>query len=69
MCVEMNTKYNNLYYRTAVPQYPASPIFSLQINPLPADPNALVNNPILMMFDVVRQRMIKHLYVAKCHRK
>ena len=41
--------------RTAVPQYPASPVFSLQIDPLPSDPSVLVNNPIVMMFDVVRQ--------------
>ena len=39
--------------RTAVPQIPSSPIFSLQIDPLPADPNTLVNYPIMMMFDVV----------------
>ena len=42
-------------YRTAVPQYPDSPVFSLQIDPLPPDPSVLVNNPIVMMFDVVRQ--------------
>ena len=39
--------------RTAATQVPASPIFSLQINP-PPDPAALKNNPITMTFDVVR---------------
>ena len=39
--------------RTDAPQVPASPIFSLQINP-PPDPAALKSNPITMMFDVVR---------------
>ena len=49
--MEINITY---IFRTAVPQYPNSPILSLQIDPLPADPSTLVNNPILMMFDVVR---------------
>ena len=49
--MKINTTY---IFRTAVPQYPNSPILSLQIDPLPADPSALVNNPIMMMFDVVR---------------
>ena len=40
-------------FRTIVPEVPVSPIFSLQINPLP-DLNILVENPIMMMFDVVR---------------
>ena len=42
-----------VFSRTAVPQVPASPIFSLQVDPLPSDPNSLVNNPIMIMFDVV----------------
>ena len=45
------------FYRTAVPQVRSSPIFSLQIDPLPTDPSNLVNNPILMMFDVVRKSL------------
>ena len=48
-------------FRTAAPQVPASPIFSLQIDP-PPDPVALMNNPIMMMFDVVRQYHSKNLY-------
>ena len=56
VCVRLTTNFNNLSFsRTAVPQYPASPIFSLQIDPLPADPSILVNNPIMIMFDVVRK--------------
>ena len=47
-------------FRTAAPQVPASPIFSLQIDP-PPDPVALMNNPIMMMFDVVR------LYITNCY--
>ena len=39
-------------FRTTVSQVPASPIFSLQIDPSP-DSNTLVENPIMMMFDVV----------------
>ena len=35
------------------PGVPVSPIFSLQINPLP-DLRSLEKNPIMMMFDVVR---------------
>ena len=49
--------------RTAVPQVPHSPIFSLQIDPLPADPNILVNYPIVMMFDVVRNSVNKHFCI------
>jgi len=37
-------------YRALLPRAPASPIFSLQIDPLPD----LENNPIMMVFDVVR---------------
>ena len=40
-------------YRSAAPQVPASAIFSLQIDPLP-DPVTLANNPIMIIFDVVR---------------
>ena len=47
-------------FRTAAPQVPASPIFSLQIDP-PPDPVALMSNPIMMMFDVVR------LYITNCY--
>ena len=36
-----------------MPQVPGSPIFSLQINPSP-DSNALEDNPIIMVFDIVR---------------
>ena len=39
----------------------ASPIFSLQIDPSP-DLTTLVENPIMMMFDVVHIRII--IYVA-----
>ena len=34
-------------------QTPASPIFSLQIDP-PPDPEILEKNPIMMMFELVR---------------
>ena len=59
------------FSRTALPQDPASPIFSLQIDPLP-DVNTLVRNPIMMMFDVVRQHVTFdsiHEYGVVCHRK
>ena len=36
------------------PELPVSPIFSLQINPLP-DAKTLKETPIMMTFDVVRQ--------------
>ena len=49
-----------MIFRTAAPQVPASPIFSLQIDP-PPDPEILANNPIMMMFDVVRH------YTDKCY--
>ena len=39
--------------RTLVPQVPSSPIFSLRINPFPGL-NSLAENPIMMVFDVVR---------------
>ena len=57
----------NLCVRTALPQVPASPIFSLQINPLP-DPSVLVKNPIVMMFDVVRKCCINQilLHSSRC---
>ena len=51
-------KYKHAYisipyvHRSAVPQFPASPIFSLQIDPLP-DAATLKSSPIMMMFDVV----------------
>ena len=51
-------KYKHTYisipyvHRSAVPQFPASPIFSLQIDPLP-DAATLKSSPIMMMFDVV----------------
>ena len=55
MITALYMKINTTYiFRTAVPQYPNSPILSLQIDPFPADPSAIVNNPIMMMFDVVR---------------
>ena len=41
-----------MYFRTMIIQAPISPIFSLQVDP-PPDPDALENNPITMMFDVV----------------
>ena len=43
-------------FRTTVSQVSASPIFSLQIDPSP-DSNTLMDNPIMMMFDVVRMYM------------
>ena len=55
-----------------MPQVPSSSIFSLQIDPLPADPNTLVNYPIMMMFDVVCNSVNKiflylyTLYHRKC---
>ena len=45
--------------RSAAPQVPASPIFSLQIDPLP-DPVILQNNPIMIMFDVVCHYIIAY---------
>ena len=52
-------------FRTAVPQLPASPIFSLQINPLP-DLSIILENPIMMMFDVVSySNFIMHI-AAMC---
>ena len=47
-------------------QFPASPIFSLQIDPLPADSSILANNPILMMFDVV-SLLAKNVHIACMH--
>ena len=41
---------------TAAPQVPASPIFSLQMDPLP-DQIALVKDPITITFNVVRHYM------------
>ena len=46
-------------------QFPASPIFSLQIDPLPADSSILANNPILMMFDVV-SLLAKNVHMHAC---
>ena len=54
----LTKKTMHLYFRTVVPQLPASPIFSLQINPSP-DSNTLAKNPIMMMFDVVSQYIIR----------
>ena len=51
--------------RSAAPQVPASPIFSLQIEPVP-DPVILRNNPIMMMFDVVYTPLHKLLYIQSC---
>ena len=48
-----NNSYFSSTYRSAAPEVPASPIFSVQMDP-PPDPVALVKNPIRMMFDVVR---------------
>ena len=55
----------SLHFRTIVSQVPASPIFSLQINPAP-DLIALVENPIMMIFDVVRQNYL-HMYILHIH--
>ena len=55
----------SLHFRTIVSQVPASPIFSLQINPSP-DLIALVENPIMMIFDVVRQKYL-HIYILRIH--
>ena len=53
-----------MIFRTGAPQVPASPIFSLQIDP-PPDPDTLEKNPITMMFDVVKQCIVVELqYVA-----
>ena len=41
------------FFRFLVLPVPASPIFSLQIDPLPAS-STLEDNPIMMVFDVVR---------------
>ena len=43
------------FFSTAIFQAPASPIFSLQIDPIPVDRNALLSDPIMIVFDVVRQ--------------
>ena len=51
-----------LHFRTVMSQVPVSPIFSLQINPSP-DLIALVENPIMMIFDLVRQNYL-HMYVC-----
>ena len=58
--------YETTFYRTAVPKVPASPIFSLQMDPLPDDPNTLVNNPIMIMFDVVRYFCVALFTVRIC---
>ena len=54
MYIRMYSHNVNKLFRTPVLQLPASPNFSLQIDPLPADSNSFINNPILMVFDVVR---------------
>ena len=47
-------------FRTTTPQVPASPIFSLQIDP-PPDSATLEKNPITMIFDVVKQCIVVEL--------
>ena len=52
-------------------EVPASPIFSLQIDPSP-DLTTLVENPIMMMFDVVHiciiyNHVIYELYICMCY--
>jgi len=42
-----------MHFRSTVSQVPASPIFSLQMDP-PPNPKILAKNPIMMMFDLVR---------------
>ena len=52
---------------------PISPIFSLQINPLPDDLQIFAENPIMLVFDVViYNKYITFLYTtcilgSKCH--
>ena len=59
-------KYKHMYisipyvHRSAVPQFPASPIFSLQIDPLP-DAAILKSSPIMMNFDVVGHYIVQKL--------
>ena len=52
MCAQVFTKSKVFIFRTPVPQVFVSPIFSLQIYPLP-DVSTLVDDPIIMRFDVV----------------
>jgi len=51
--VSKHTSKQFVHFRSSVSHVPASPIFSLQIDP-PPNPDILAKNPIMMMFDLVR---------------
>jgi len=51
-----------------MPQVPASPIFSLQIDP-PPNPDTLAKNPITMVFELVRDHYVLICYyqIHQCY--